>query len=145
MWLFNEKELQKTNQTQFRVEKVTRKNPGNYVSSRKAVTISLTYKLIKNVSLYKMSWYYPKPRKRFFYKSWIRSIKLCKKADFKKARSVNTSNLPAKSDLASLKGEVDKIDIDNLKTIHPDLSKLRNVVYNNVVKKNHVWKIYCEG
>ena len=68
-----------------------------------------------------------------------------KKLISKKARSVNTSNLPAKSDLASLKAEVDKIDIDNLKTIHPDLSKLRNVVYNNVVKKNHVWKIYCEG
>ena len=96
------------------------------------------------MSLYKMSWYYPKPRQCFFYKSWIRSIKLCKKADFKKARSVNASNLPAKSDLASLKAEVDKIDIDNLKTIHPDLSKLRNVVYNNVAKKNHVWNIYCE-
>ena len=40
-----------------------------------------------------------------------------------------------KSDLGSLKAEVDKIDIDKLKTVHPDLSKLSNVVDNDVVRK----------
>ena len=40
-----------------------------------------------------------------------------------------------KSDLASLKAEVDKIDINKLRTIHADLSKLSNVVDSNVVKK----------
>ena len=33
----------------------------------------------------------------------------------KKATGVDTSNLAAKSDLGSLKAEVDKIDIDKLK------------------------------
>ena len=36
---------------------------------------------------------------------------------------VDTSKLAAKSDLASLKGEVEKIDDDKLKTVPVDLSK----------------------
>ena len=39
-----------------------------------------------------------------------------------------TSNSAAKSDLASLKAEVDKIDIGKLKTVPTDLSILSNVV-----------------
>ena len=41
----------------------------------------------------------------------------------------------AKSALASLKADVDKIDIDKLKTSPANLSKISNVVGNNVVKK----------
>ena len=42
----------------------------------------------------------------------------------------------AKSDLASLKAEVNKIDIGKLKTAPADLSELsKNVVDNDVVKK----------
>ena len=40
----------------------------------------------------------------------------------KKATGVDISKLVAKSDLASLKAEIDKIDVDKLKTV--DLSKL---------------------
>ena len=43
--------------------------------------------------------------------------------------------LALKSNLASLKTAVDKIDIDKLKTVIADLSKLSNVVKNEVVKK----------
>ena len=46
------------------------------------------------------------------------------KADLKNATGVDTSKLAAKSDLASLKTEVDKIDVDKLKTVPIDLSKL---------------------
>ena len=46
------------------------------------------------------------------------------KADLKGATDVDTSNLAAKSDLASLKADVDKIDIDKLKNVLIDLSKL---------------------
>ena len=56
------------------------------------------------------------------------------KADLKGATGVDTSNLAAKLDLARLKAEVDKIDIDELKTAPVDLSKLSNIVNNNVVK-----------
>ena len=57
------------------------------------------------------------------------------KSDLKEALGADTSNLAAKSDLVSLKAEVDKISIDKFKTISADLSKLSNVVDNDVVKK----------
>ena len=53
----------------------------------------------------------------------------------KKETGVDTSNLAAKSDLASLKVEIDEIDIRKLKNVPADLSKLSNVVNNDVVKK----------
>ena len=37
--------------------------------------------------------------------------------------------------LGSLRTEVDKIDVDKLKIVPVDLSKLNNVVNNNIVKK----------
>ena len=40
-----------------------------------------------------------------------------------------------KSNLASLKTEVDKLDIDKLVPVPVDLSKLSDVVKNDVVKK----------
>ena len=43
-----------------------------------------------------------------------------------------------KTNLANLKNEVDKLDIDKLVPVPTDLSKLRNVVKNDVVKKNCV-------
>ena len=57
------------------------------------------------------------------------------KADLKLATGVDASNLAAKSDLANLKAEIDKIDVDKLKTVLVDLSKLSDVVNNDVVKK----------
>ena len=47
---------------------------------------------------------------------------------------LDTSNLATKSDLASLKAEVDKVDLDTLKNIPVDLSNLRNIVDKDVVK-----------
>ena len=44
------------------------------------------------------------------------------KANLKGATDVDTSNLAAKSDLVILKAEVDKKDIDKLKTVPADLS-----------------------
>ena len=57
------------------------------------------------------------------------------KTDLKEATGIDTSNLAAKSDLASLKAETDKIDVDKLKAVPVDLSKLSNVANNDVVKK----------
>ena len=44
------------------------------------------------------------------------------------ATAVDTSKLTRKSDLASLKVEIDKIDVDKLKSVPIDFSKLRNVI-----------------
>ena len=41
-----------------------------------------------------------------------------------------------KSREANLKAEVDKVDVDKLKTVPVDLSKLSNTVNNDVVQKN---------
>ena len=52
-----------------------------------------------------------------------------------KATGVDTSKLAAKSDLTSLKDEIDKTGEDKLKTVPVDLRKLSNVVNNEIVKK----------
>ena len=48
---------------------------------------------------------------------------------------VDVSSFASKTNLASLKTEVDKLDIDKLLPVPNDLAKLRNVVKNDVVKK----------
>ena len=53
----------------------------------------------------------------------------------KNATRVDTSKIADKSDLPSLKAEVHRIDVDKLKTVPADLSKLNNVVKNEAVKK----------
>ena len=60
------------------------------------------------------------------------------KADIKNISHVDTSSFELKTNLANLKTEVDKSDIDKLVTAPVDLSKLRDVVKNDVVKKNYI-------
>ena len=50
------------------------------------------------------------------------------KADIKNISHVDTSSFALKSNLASLRTEVDKLDIDKLVPLPVDLSKLRDVV-----------------
>ena len=57
------------------------------------------------------------------------------KADIKNISHVDTSNFALRTTLANLKTEVDKLDIDKLVPVSTDLSKLSNVVKNDVVKK----------
>ena len=57
------------------------------------------------------------------------------KDDVKNITHVDVSSYATKTNLAALKSEVDKIDIDKLKTVPNDLAKLSNVVKNDVVKK----------
>ena len=106
-----------------------------------------------------MRQYFPKPYEPF---AGDINVKVdlsnyARKSDLKNATGTDTSKLAAKSDLVSLKVEVDKLDIDKLKSVPTnwsnlkskaeksdivklettpvDLSKLRNVVKNEVVKK----------
>ena len=46
------------------------------------------------------------------------------KADFKNATGINTFKLVLKLNLANLKAEVDKIDVEKSKTVPVNLSKL---------------------
>ena len=57
------------------------------------------------------------------------------KTDLKNVTHVDTSTFALKANLANLKTEVNKLDIDKLAPVPIDLSKLSDVVKNDVVKK----------
>ena len=57
------------------------------------------------------------------------------KTDLENITHVDVSSYASKNNLAALKSEVDKIDVDKLKTTPADLAKLSNVFKNDFVKK----------
>ena len=57
------------------------------------------------------------------------------KTDLQNITDVDESSFDSKTNLAALKTEVDKIDVDKLKTAPIDLDRLSNLVKNDVVKK----------
>ena len=92
-----------------------------------------------------MSQYFPKPYEPF---GGDISVKVdlsnyATKADVKNISHVNTSSFTLKTNLANLKTEVDKLDIDKLVPVPVDLSKVSDVksdivsktVYDNLVAK----------
>ena len=85
-----------------------------------------------------MSQYFPKPFNSHFGDSIKVKIDLSNyatKADIKNISHVDTSSFALKTNLASLKTEVDKLDIDKLVPVPVDLSELSDVLKNEVVKK----------
>ena len=83
-----------------------------------------------------MSAYYP------LYKSSSNNIKVeldlanyATKTDLNNITRLDVSSFASKTNLATLKTEVDKIDADKLKTTPADLAKLTNAVEHDVVKK----------
>ena len=84
-----------------------------------------------------MSQYFPKP-----FRNFGRNINVkvglsnyAAKADIKNVTHVDTSTFALKN-LASLKTEIDKLDIDKLVPVPVDMSKLSDwIVKNDVVKK----------
>ena len=84
-----------------------------------------------------MSQYFPKPYGPFGGDINVR-VDLCHyatKTDIKNISHVDTSCFPIKPNLASLKTEVNKLDIDKLVPFLVDLGKLSDAVKNDVVKK----------
>ena len=98
--------------------------------------ILLIVGLIKK-TLYKMSQYFPKPYEPFGgdINITVDLSNYATKDDIKNITHVDTSSFALKTNLANLKTEIDKLDIDKLGTVPVDLSKLSNVVKNDVVKK----------
>ena len=90
-----------------------------------------------------MSQYFPKPYEPF---GGDINVKVdlsnyATKTDLKNVSHVDVSSFALKSNLASLKTEVDKLDIDKLVPTPVDLSKLSDVVKNDVVKKTEYNKL----
>ena len=84
-----------------------------------------------------MSQYFPK-----LFRSFGRNISIdvdlfnyATKTDLKNVTHVDTSSFALKTNLGNLKTEVDNLDIDKLAPVPLYLSKLRDVVKNDVFKK----------
>ena len=85
-----------------------------------------------------MSQYFPKP-----YEPFGRDINVkvdlsnyATKGDIENISHVDSSNFALKTNLANLKTDVDKLHIDKLVPVPVDLSKLSDVIKNDVVKKD---------
>ena len=84
-----------------------------------------------------MSQYFPKPYEPF---AGAINVKVdlssyATKTDLKNVSHIDVTSYALKTNLASLKSEVDKLDLDTLTPVPGDLPKLSNVVKNDVVKK----------
>ena len=136
---FYEKELQKTNEKEFRIKKVLKRTDDKLDVKWKAYDNSFNSWINeKDRSLIKMSKYLPKPFNSHFGDSIKVKLDLSNyatKTDIKNLSHVDTSSFALVPNLASLKTEVDKLDINKLIPIPVDLSKLSDVVKNDVVKK----------
>ena len=84
-----------------------------------------------------MSQYFPKPYEPFGGDTDVKVdlSNYATKTDIKNILHIDTSSFALKSNLASLKTEVDKLDIDKLVPVPFDLSKPSDVVKTDVVKK----------
>ena len=98
-------------------------------------------------TLYKMSQYFPKPYEPFGgdINVTVDLSNYATKDNIKNITHVDTSSFALKTNLANLKTEVDKLDIDKLATVPVDLSKLSNVVKNDVVKKTVYDKLVAKA
>ena len=86
-----------------------------------------------------MSQYFPKPFNSHFGDSIKVKIDLSNfatKTEIKNISHVDISSFALKTNLANLKTEVDELDIDKLVPISVDLSKLSDLVKNDVVEKD---------
>ena len=83
-----------------------------------------------------MSQYFPKPYEPFGgdVNVKVNLSNYARKIDLKNVSHADVSNFALQSNLASLKIEVDKLDVDKLTPAPNDLAKLSNVVKNDVKK-----------
>ena len=97
-------------------------------------------------SCIKMIQYFPKPYEPF---GGDINVKVdlsnyTTKADLKDATRTNIFKLAAKSDLAGLRTEIDKLDIDKLVPVPVDVSKLSDVVKIMLLKKTVYGKLVAK-
>ena len=93
-----------------------------------------------------MSQYFPKPFRSFGgnINAKVDLSNYATKNDLKNVTQVDVSSFALKTNLANLKTEVDKLEIDKLAPVPIDLSKLSDVVKNDVVKKTMYNKLVAK-
>ena len=93
-----------------------------------------------------MSQYFPKPYEpvRGDTNVKVDLSNYATKTDLKSISHIDDSSYALKSNLAGLKTEVDKLDIEKLAPVPNNLAKLSNVVKNDVVKKTEYDKLVAK-
>ena len=93
-----------------------------------------------------MSQYFPKPYEPFAGDINVKAdlSNYATKADIKNISHADTLSFALKSNLASLKTEVDKLDNDKIVPVPVDLSEISDVVKNDVVKKTAYDKLVAK-
>ena len=134
---FYEKELQKTIQEKFRIEKVLKRKGDKFYVKWKGYGNRFNSWTDKKKSHVNTSQYFPKPFRSFGGNINVKVdlSNYATKTDLKNVTHGDTSSFALKTNLASLKTEVDKLDIVKLVPVSFDLSKLSDVVKNDVLKK----------
>ena len=89
------------------------------------------------IFLLQMSQYFPKPFRSFGGNINVKVdlSNYATETDLRNVTHVDTSSSALQTNLATLKTEFDKLDIDKLVPVPVDLSKLSDVVKNDLVKK----------
>ena len=139
--IFYEKELQMTNQIEFRTEKVIKRKGDKLYVKWKGYDSSFNSWIDKKDLVWfyhiKMTIFFPEPYEPFGgdINVTVALSNYATKTHLKNVTLVDTSSFVLKTNLANLKTEVDTLDIDKLVPVSVDLSTLSDVVKNNVVKK----------
>ena len=87
--------------------------------------------------------YFPKPYEPFSNVK-VDPSNYATKADTKNISHVDTPSFVLKTNLANLKTEVDKLAIEKIMPVPTGLSKLSNVVKNDVIKKTEYHKLVAK-
>ena len=118
---FYEIELQNTDQIEFRIEKALKRKGDKLYVKWKGYDNSFNSWIDKK-TLYKISQYFPKPYEPFGgdLNVTVDLSNYATKDDIKNITHVDTSNFALKTNLANLKTEVDKLDVDKSATVTVD-------------------------
>ena len=94
-----------------------------------------------------MSQYFPKPYEPFGGDINVKFdlSNYATKTDLKIISHVDVSSFTLKPNLASLKTEVDKLDIDKLAPVPNDLAMLSNILKNDIVQKTEYDKLVTKA
>ena len=127
--------MQKTSQE--KIEKVIERKGDKLYVKCKGYDDSFNSWINKKRPCIKMSQYFPKPFRNVGGNINVKVdlSNYATKTDLKNVTQVHISNFTLKTNLASLKTEVDKLDINKLASVPVDLSKFSDVVKNDVVRK----------